>query len=335
MGFTNFPNGITSFGVPIYGGAMIGIGKIFFVVTEKTSTDAYYALLRENKVDENTIFTTVNAAYAATTTARNDTVFVFPGVHTLSADLTWANAHTHLVGLGGPNQGNGDSYTDATVITSGTSGTSSVATITVSGAQNQFYNVFFEQNQVAATAVTAVRITGIGNFMKSCGMAGLMDNTQDTGTASSSLELGAGSHYFRAEDCTIGTNLWDVSSAINGQIYFSNTSTTNPPQNFLFKGCTIFNQSATATNPAVHLKGNYAVDRLLEFRGCTFYNFQTNLGSALTSGVIKDACGTTHMILLSGGTCQYGWTDWADVHTFVYSAVPIGSATGGTAVVTT
>ena len=166
-------------------------------------------------------------------------------------------------------------------------------------------------------------------------MAGLMSNTQDTGTASSSLECGAGSHYFMAENCTIGTNLWDVNSGINGQIYFSNTSTTNPPQNFLFKGCTVYNQSATATNPAVSLKGNYAVDRLLEFRDCTFYNFQTNLGTILTSGVIKDACGTTHMILLSGTTCQYGWTDWADTHTFVFAAMPTSSATGGTALVTT
>ena len=318
---------------PISNQLQVDAGEIHFVVDSRT--DDFATMLSKRGVSQGSIYTTVNAAYAACTNNRDDVVAVKPGLHVLSADLTWANSHTHLVGRGGPNQANGDSYTDATVITSGVDGTSSVAAITVSGAQNQFHNIFIEQNQAAATAVTAVRITGASNYMKGCGMAGLMNNTQDTGTASSSLELGAGSHYFRAIDCTIGTNLWDVNSAINGQIYFSNTSTTNPPQNFLFKGCTIYNQSATATNPAVHLKGNYAVDRLLEFRDCTFYNFQTNLGTILTSGVIKDACGTTHLILLSGTTCQYGWTDWADVHTFVFAAMPTSSATGGTALVTT
>lgn len=318
---------------PISNQLEVDVGDLFFVVD--SLTDGFANMLRKRGVSSGSIYSTVNAAYAATTDAQDDVVVVKAGIHTLSEDLTWAKDHTHLVGRGGPNQRNGDSYTDGTLITSGLSGTASVATITISGDQNQFHNVFFEQGQAAATAVTAVRVTGINNYMKKCGMAGLMDNTQDTGTASSSLECGAGSHYFMAEDCTIGTNLWDVSSGINGQIYFSNTSTTNPPQNFLFKGCTVYNQSATATNPAVSLKGNYAVDRLLEFRDCTFYNFQTNLGTILTSGVIKDACGTTHLILLSGTTCQYGWTDWADTHTFVFAAMPTSSATGGTALVTT
>jgi len=318
---------------PISEQLQVDVGDLFFVVD--ALDDGFANMLRKRGVSRGSIYSTVNAAYAATTGDQDDVVAVKPGLHNLSSDLTWAKNHTHLVGRGGPNQGNADSYTDATVISSTIGGTASVATITVSGVQNQFHNAFFEQGQAAATAVTAVRITGASNYMKKCGMSGLMSNTQDTGTASSSLELGAGSHYFMAEDCTIGTNLWDVNSAINGQIYFSNTSTTNPPQNFLFKGCTIFNQSATATNPAVSLKGNYAVDRLLEFRDCTFYNFQTNLGTILTSGVIKDACGTTHLILLSGTTCQYGWTDWADTHTFVFAAMPTSSATGGTALVTT
>jgi hypothetical protein len=215
------------------------------------------------------------------------------------------------------------------------SGTASLATLTVSGAQNQFYNVFIEQGQAAATAVTAVKVTGQSNYFKNCGIVGLMENTQDTGTASSSLEVGDGAHYLRVEDCTIGTPVWDVRTNANGQIYFSGTSSTNPIQNITFKGCTIYNQSATATSPAVFIKGNYAIDRLLEFRDCTFFNYQSPIGSVLTSGVFNDACGTAHIILLSGSTCQYGWSRWvrANQVTTFFIASPAGSATGGTAIV--
>ena len=319
----------------VLGAAAIGpgIGEIYYLVTNKT-TDKYYALLQKRRVNESRIGTVLNDVYTAMSDAQNDTVFVFPGVHTTSADLTWAKSHTHLYGVGGPLQ-EGDTYVDCTLITSGMAGTSSLKTLYITGAQNQFHNVMIEQGQAAATAVTAVMVKGPSNYFKNVAMAGLMSSTQDTGTTLSSLEVGSSASYCYFENCTIGTPLWDENSAINGQILFSNSSASTVPQDITFKGCRILNQSATATNPAVRLTSNYAVDRLLEFRDCTFYNFQTNLGSVLTSGVFLDGCGTTHMILLSGSTCHYGWSNWADVHTYIYSSAHAGSNVSGIAVNTT
>lgn len=333
MGMTPFPHGLTSFGIPVFGNYP-GMGKPIFCVTAKTSSDIYYNWLRQNKVPDGSIFATLNLAYADAVTGRNDTIFIFPGVHTLSADLTWAKAHTHLYGVGGPII-EGDSYTDGIVVTSGASGTTSLKTMYITGAQNQFYGVLFEQPQAAATAVTACKVAGPSNWFKNCGFIGMMNATQDTGTTLSSLEIGPSSQYLRFEDCVIGSPLWYNRTAINGQILFSNSSAATCPQDIVFKDCRILNISATATNPAVRLTSNYAMDRLLEFRDCTFYNFQESTGTPLTSGVFLDGCGTSHRILLTGNTAQYGWHNWADVHTYIFCSSPAGSATGGLAIVTT
>jgi hypothetical protein len=309
------------------------VGDIHFVVDSRT--DDYAAQLTKRGVSQGSIYTTVNAAYAAATTNRDDVIAVKPGLHTLSADLVWAKAHTHLVGRGGPNT-EGDTYVDGTVITSGLSGTASVVALTITGAQNQFHNVTIEQGQGAATAVTAVRVAGPSATFKKCSILGLMTTTQDTGVVSSSLEIGASASYGMYEDCVIGTPLWFAKTALNGNIYFSNSAAGTVPQDIIFKGCRVFNSSATSTNSAVFLKNNYAVDRLLEFRDTTFYNFQVNMGTVLPAGVFKDTCGTTHMVLLSGTTCQYGWEDWSTgTKTYLFVAMPISSGTGGTALIAT
>ena len=277
---------------------------------------------------------TVNAGYSAMVETQNDTLFCLPGTPSvLSEDLTWAKDFTHLVGLGGPAV-ESDHWVEGVTITSDWTGTASVITLDITGHRNQFYNVNIQQPQAAAAAVTACRVSSYGNYFKNVHFCGMMTDTQDTGTASSSLEMYTYSGFSIFEDCIIGTSLYDTRSAVNGQILFSNTDISKLPQDILFKGCRILNRSATATNPAVYLKANNAMDRLLEFRDCTFYNFWVDPSDILTSGVIKDACGTSHLILLSGSTCQYGWTDWADVHTYVFAAMPTSSATGGTAIVT-
>jgi hypothetical protein len=318
---------------PISEQLQVDVADIKFVVDSRS--DSWAQALTKRGVSAGSIFTTVNAAYADCTTEQDDVVAVKPGLHTLSADLVWAKNHTHLVGRGGPNT-EGDTYVDGTVITSGLSGTSSVVALTITGSQCQFHNATIEQGQAAATAVTAVKVAGPSVTMKKMSILGLMTTTQDTGVVSSSLEIGASASYGYYEDCIIGTPLWFAKTALNGNLYFSNSAAGTVPQDITFKGGKIYNSSATSTNSAVFLKNNYAVDRLLEFRDVTFYNFQVNMGTVLAAGVFKDTCGTTHMVLLSGTTAQYGFEDWSTgTKTYLFVAMPISSGTGGTALIAT
>jgi len=317
-------------GHPFPGG--IGMGKAHYVAATSSSTSKYRDWLVSNGVNPSDIYSTVNLAYAATVDYRNDVIFVTPEVHTLTADLTWAKNHTHLVGLGGPAVESDYSVGGCTITSVGTA---SVFNINITGHRNQFHNVCLDQHAAAAGALTACQVSSYGNYFENVHFIGQMTDEADTVTTSSSLQMHTYSGFSIFKNCVIGSPLWAVrGTAKNAVIRFTNTSGATLPQDILFQGCRIFSNSATATQPAVALEANNAVDRLLEFRDCTFYNFQSNLGSVLTSGVFRDACGTTHMILLSGSTCQYGWSDWADVHTYIYAVGPTASATGGTAVVT-
>jgi hypothetical protein len=89
---------------------------------------------------------------------------------------------------------------------------------------------------------------------------------------------------------------------------------------------------AVATNDsvgAIYLAANYAVDRELEFRDCSFYNFTENLGTNPTY-VFRDSCATTHQICLTGSTSMNkGFTSWTDAATYLSNSAAAGTLAGG------
>ena len=313
-----------------------GIGKIFYVAPETSSTSQYRSWWQAQGVErDNVIYKLPSAAYADMVAGRNDVMLVAPGLYTETADITWSKAHTHMIGLGGP-MTEGDSYVAGVVITSGLALVHSVATITISGAQCQFHNVLFEQGQAVNTALTACRVSGASVYMKNCGFLGLMvSQSATTLTTSSSLEIISGGQYGRYEDCTIGSPYWYDRTGVTGQILFSNAASVGvDPGDIVFKGCRILDHSETAAVPAILTKANYSVDRIIEFRDCTFYNYANDLSGILTS-VIADNARNDHLFLLTGTTAQYGWATWSNYLPLCFSGVPVCSATGGTALVCT
>ncbi len=99
MGLTNFPRGITSFGMPVLGsGGVMTTGNVFFVDSGAV-----------NSSDGNTMTApdvpgaTVDAAVAKCTANNGDVVFVMPGhSETLSAAAAWVLdvAGVQFIGLG-------------------------------------------------------------------------------------------------------------------------------------------------------------------------------------------------------------------------------------------
>ena len=96
-----------------------------------------------------------------------------------------------------------------------------------------------------------------------------------------------------------------------------------------FKDCFISGWTETAGVSIVYQTGNWACDRYVLWQDCTFYNFYTNLGGILTAGVFNDTCGTTHMNLLTGRTCQYGWNVWGNNDGYCFGGMPQANAAGG------
>ena len=101
MSLTNFPNGISSFGLPVLD--IVGAGNVYYVC-QAANTNAYaLATLRfaGQKYDDGTamLHTTIQSALDATVENRNDYVIVMPDSsdYDLTAALTMSKARVHLI----------------------------------------------------------------------------------------------------------------------------------------------------------------------------------------------------------------------------------------------
>jgi len=99
MPLTNFPNGITSFGVPVMGagsGIPATTGNYFFV----SSVASVGATMRDGSSPERP-FATIAAALAKCTASQGDVVIVMPGhAEDIAADLVISVAGVTVIGLG-------------------------------------------------------------------------------------------------------------------------------------------------------------------------------------------------------------------------------------------
>lgn len=142
MALTNYPNGITSFGLPIYGGAGAGapifLGNVFFVSSTMGAngnggTSAAFP------------YATVVFALTQAVASNGDVIIVMPGhVETISDATTFALSKAGVSILG---QGNGNARPTFTLDTANT------ATIPVSAANIAIDNCIFVANFLSIAAL--------------------------------------------------------------------------------------------------------------------------------------------------------------------------------------
>jgi len=101
MTLTNFPNGISSFGIPVLGGAMLPFtGNVLHFVNAITG-------LGRRRRQRSQPFRTLAYAYSRCTSGNNDVIYIVgnggtTGTQRLSSTLTWAKNATHLIGITAP-----------------------------------------------------------------------------------------------------------------------------------------------------------------------------------------------------------------------------------------
>jgi hypothetical protein len=330
MGFTNYTHGVTSFGVPIFGGGGpigLGMGKLRYVVASRASaTNLYYAKLKKNGVRDGDIFTTLAAAYAATTGDQNDVIAVTPGAYLETAELAWAKSATHLVGLGGPNT-NGDFYEPNCVIY--TSGIAVASTITVTGNNCQFINMTFANYGNNAACLTPFTLDSYGCYFSACTFQGNMTTNQNTTAAAASLYIAGGGMYPIFDNCTIGQDVWGERSGANsGQLRFSDTG---QPNGGWLRNCRIPSRSMTATCAAVSFSKNGCIGRGWTFDNCIFQNEYATPFTALNN-VFYDNDLAGQSILLKD-CVNMGYSEWqaggAGVDRRIFSNMGVASLGGG------
>ncbi len=105
MPITDFPHGVSSFGLPIL--STLGMGNVYYVC-QVANTNAYTLLLERFGAETYTdgsamLHTTIQSALDATVANRNDYVFVTPDSsdYDITAALTMSKARTHLIAPAG------------------------------------------------------------------------------------------------------------------------------------------------------------------------------------------------------------------------------------------
>lgn len=311
-------------------------GDIFFLAPAQSSTSQYRTWLMNNGVDYGRIFTSLSAGYAALKANRNDILCVAPGSYTSTASLAWAKDQTHMIGLGGSNQ----KYCPTTATNGAVKfycATASVDSIlSVTSHYNQFHGIQMQNTYSNNANRCDMEIKGKNTFLKGCHLRGGNGANQlnhaDGGVPliMASGTAGAG-NGFKAVDCTFGTSGNSARTVGAGAVLFEAGAASgfNP----IFEHCTFemrCETSGSANPKLIHLAGNYAVDRMLLFDDCIFYNFYENL-AAMPDYCIYDECATTHTILLKN-PAMYGFDAWANTTTYVFTTIANGGSDGGKAV---
>lgn len=128
MGLTNFPNGITSFGVPIMG-SITTFGNVFFVDYRNGSDE------NDGKSPDMAL-KTLSRAHTLCTSNNNDIVYV-DGDSTVveTAMITWSKNRCHVVGCNGPA---GHYGAGAKISVGVTTAATDIGTLKVTGVRNTF-----------------------------------------------------------------------------------------------------------------------------------------------------------------------------------------------------
>lgn len=321
--YTNFPNGITSQGVPLPAYPFPTQGRYIFV-KPSTGLDGNDGSTPDQAVK------TLTRAHELATANQNDIVVYFAQSNTASgtsdyqtATLTWSKDLVHLVGVG-PN----GLVTSRCRISTATTGITPLVNITANACLwaniEVYHGVTGDQ-----TGLVATQITGDRNNFVNCDIkgGGVSTTADDTGMRSLKLS-GAAENTFT--DCTIGLDTV-IRSVANFEIEFANGSTTDGCARNVFRHCIIPTYSSTATRSFVTV-GADAIDRWVLFEDCTFIN-AINSGATAMTEAFSVANGTSPdgLILLKNCT-SVGATDWEasgeSARVYIDGAAPTNNTSG-------
>ena len=338
MGLTNYPNGITSFGVPVLGGigGLPFTGNWWFV-------DPTGGLDGNSGLSPNQALATLYQALNKAVEGNNDViVLVGNGLSTGSARLSlalaqsinpaatagtllWNKDAVHLIGVGAPTQiaQRARIATPTGTYTQATFGSGNFVTVT--GAGCLFANVsLFNGFSTGGTNQICWTDQGARNAYWNMDFGGAGDAASAADVGSRSFKLGnAGNGETTFTNCNFGLDTV-ARSVANATFEFAGGTPRN-----LFKDCT-FIMDASANSPT-HLlgTGNSCVDREQIFRDCVFLN-AIGSGATTISAVGNFTTGAPGGYVLFQRCTSVGATKWGTTNFLASSYVDGGPPTAGT-----
>jgi len=274
MGLTDYPNGITSFGIPVFGGVPPTFGNIFFVDYGNGSDD-------DDGKTPSSALKTLSGAYSLCKSNNNDYVFINGNsevVETAMIDLTKNRIHTF--GLNGlpPGAGYG---AGARVSLGVTTEATDIATLKNTGVRNTFTGIKFSNSNTLATNLYTVAEGGEYTRYNHCEVykSGLLT----TDLTAPLLMNGDSSQFY---GCTIGdlVNTRGASGKECPAIMLTREQIAGKVcRDGWFENCRILTKAAHADVCHVYGLGATAVERSLVFKNSIFWN------AVLAAGTVADA----------------------------------------------
>ncbi len=278
MTITNFPNGVSSFGLPVLPYGIPPGGEIFFL-DPANGSDGY-----DGKTPDRA-FATLAVAYAALTANQNDVLFYTGGSGsiTLSAALTWAKNYTHFIGLCAPTHA---AQRCRIFQLSTLTGASPLITISATGCI--FANFYVFQGVADATSLIDVSVTGGRNAFHNVHFAGGGHATQAI-DGGASLKLDAAEENL-FERCTIGVDTIDAATGMMALLMDGEAHRN------LFRNCVFMMRAGNTGAGFVEVVDATGIDRDNTFDNCLFINNST--ANDMASAFVIPAMGEPRLLLL-------------------------------------
>ena len=294
MPLTNFPNGISSFGIPVLGGASKPFTGKYFFVDPVSGSDGNTGLAPKKA------FSTLYKAHAMCTAGQNDVVFLMSdGASTSTARLskaiaqsvdstattgvlTWSKNATHLVGICSSGSNKRARIAPPTgTYTMATFGSGNFVVVTAAGCTFANVSVFHGFSTGGASQIAWTDSGGRNEYVN-MDFFGMGDaESAATATGRSLLVTGStGENNFT--NCTIGL---DTTARSSGSFEFELAA--GSPRNH-FERCVI--QTNAGAVGCFWLKvGASGIDRYVLFRDCAFINPVASGASSMTTGISANA----------------------------------------------
>ena len=327
MSLTAFPNGVSSFGVPVFGTLPAIRGKYFFV-------DPVKGLAGGDGTKEKPV-NSISVAYTKCTDGVGDGIVIIGKQDATSADctsylsssITWSKSGITVVGVCAPTM-----FGQRARISNASTLITAPYLINVTGHSNSFYNISMFNGGSNAAALGCLQVTGNRNYFYNCHVVGAGHATPSAATGATNLELiGATENTF--EKCIFGTDTinrvgtlatWDIA-------FYPNVAGTVGCQRNVFKDCMTLSQ--TTSGQAAHLAlyfgtASNAIDRNQYFFNCHFDNWNLGAVSAQTSLVGGTYPNNGWLVLHK--CSSLGYADWdAGSAAVTFTDNPSSAADGG------
>ncbi len=340
MALTNFPNGLSSFGVPVLPPAGLTFtGKVFFVAPGAANASD------GNRGDSlSAPFATLYKAHSVMTAGNNDVCYlVGNGAASGSARLSLANAQAvdstvsagtliwsknacHLIGVTAPTAvaQRARIAPPTGIYTAATFGSATFISVTAAGCFFSNFSVFNGFSTGGAAQLAWVD-SGGRNCYSNVNIGGMGDAASAADAGSRSLVISGTTGENTFIGCEIGLDTV-TRTAANASLEFAGGTPRNQ-----FINCNFPFQTSAATPLGIIGTGAACMDRWQKFDGCTFINNIKSTSTVMTVLSSLTSASPGGLILHKNSTLV-GITDFGDANglanSYVDGAAPTAATSG-------